>query len=104
MIDILQCGWTNSHFLLFSGNVFSDLIYYSHLFAGLASLTLGISIYISNRNSLSARVFLGLVFTFAVWVFSDLVLWADADPSNIMFFGQSPILLNPLYMFFLFTS
>lgn len=103
MIDILQCGWTNSHFLLFSGNVFSDLIYYSHLFAGLASLTLGISIYISNRNSLSARVFLGLVFTFAVWVFSDLVLWADADPSNIMFFWSVANLIEPfVYVFSLY--
>ncbi|MEN9912792.1 MAG: hypothetical protein RLY66_200 [Candidatus Parcubacteria bacterium] len=94
--DVLGCAWEPSYFLVFSENVFASLVYYSHFFSLLAAFGLGLFVYLSNRSSFMARLFFAITTTFSLWVFSDVVLWADPNPSHIMFFWTITILLEPV--------
>lgn len=96
IIDTLGCEWGATTFLIFSSNVFGALVYYSHLFSLITALGLGIFVYAKNPRSLISELFLALTLVFSLWVFSDTVLWADANPSHIMFFWSLTILLEPV--------
>lgn len=86
MIPVPQvCEWSSSFLLIFSENVFSPLIYYSHLGPLILSLLLGIVVLLNNPSALVNRVLFFITGLFATWVYLDLILWADANPSNIMF-------------------
>ena len=89
IIDTLGCEWGATTFLIFSSNVFGALVYYSHLFSLITALGLGVFVYVKNPRSLISELFLALTLVFSLWVFSDTVLWADANPSHIMFFWLS---------------
>ena len=49
---INACEWDVAKYVFVSNNVFSPLIYYSHLTPILVCLVLGIYIYITNKQSL----------------------------------------------------
>ena len=108
--DTLGCNWSQSAFLLFSDNVFGQLIYYSHLFPLVVAVFIGLYVLFKNPKSTLVHIFFSIILAFSIWVFSDLVLWADADPSNIMFFWSVTILLEPviyslcLYFLIVFIS
>lgn len=96
IIDTLGCDWGESMALIFSSNVFSPLIYYSHIFSSVVTLIIGIYILIKQPKNTLAFVFFLITLTFSIWVFSDLVLWADSDPSRIMFFWSLTVLFEPI--------
>jgi len=110
IIDTLSCGWTSSTFMVFSANVFGPLVYYSHLFSLITAFGLGLFVLIKNYRSRLARLFFGITSIFSLWVFSDIVLWADEHVANIMFFWTLTILLEPiiyilgLYFLMIFAS
>lgn len=83
-IDI--CQWDASRFLIFSDNVFGQLIYYSHFLAIILALLIGFFIFFQNRKELINRLLFLIMVSFSAWVFFDLILWANERPDFIMFF------------------
>ncbi len=82
---IAACEWGTNPFLFFSENVFSPLIYYSHLTPVLVSLIFGIFVYLSNRKSLLNRSLLFVSLMMSIWLLLDLILWATDSPKVVMF-------------------
>lgn len=82
---IEMCEWGTSPLVFFSENVFSPLIYYSHLTPVFVSLIFGFYIYFSNRKSLLNRVLLFITLTLSTWLLLDLVLWATDSPRMVVF-------------------
>src|SRR3989344_204222 len=78
---IEMCQWDPARFLIFSDNVFGPLIYYSHFFALILSIIIGIFL---------------LSFMFSLWVIFDLILWATDKPQYSMFFWSTMILVESL--------
>ncbi len=74
---IAACEWDISHYVFVSQNVFSPLIYYSHLTPVVVCLILGIYIFIANRKSLLNKTLLFITTTLSIWLLLDLVLWAS---------------------------
>lgn len=94
------CEWDNASFLLFSDNVFSPLIYYSHLFPAILSLLFGSLVFFSNPKGVLNRLLLLLSITFVSWSLVDLVLWATERVDYIMFAWSSLIYLDVLIYIF----
>ncbi len=96
--------------MIFSGNVFSPLIYYSHLVPIILSLGIGILILVSNKKSLLNRLLFIITFLFSLWAYFDLITWATDIPSYTMFFWSLLILLEPiiyatsLYFLYVFVT
>ena len=101
--SLLQaCGWEQSHFLVFSNNVFSPLIYYSHFGSLIPTVIIGLFVFWKGRKELSARLLLLMTVFFSIWVFCDLVLWASEIPSYIMFYWSLENMMEPFVYFFAF--
>ncbi len=95
-MDSLQCNFDTAFLLIFSDNVFSSLIYYSHLGPLAASLLLGGLVLLSNWKSTSNRLFFALTALFSTWVYFDLILWASEKPDLIMFFWSALVYVELL--------
>ncbi len=90
------CQWDPARFLIFSGNVFAPLIYYSHFFTLISALLLGFLILIKNPNSPLHKSFFAITFLFSLWIYGDLVLWATEIPAYTMFFWTIINIAEPL--------
>ncbi|MEK7140372.1 MAG: ATP-binding protein [Patescibacteria group bacterium] len=90
------CQWDPAGFFIFSDNVFGTLVYYSHLLPLFISLIFATFVFFKNPKSLSARWLFVTTALLAVWLFSDLVLWATEKPSFTMFFWSMLVLIEPL--------
>src|SRR3989344_4658002 len=88
-MDLLSCEWDAAQFLIFSGNVFAPLIYYSHLAPLIISVLIGLAVLINNSRALVNRTLFVIMAAFAVWVYFDLILWASEKPEYIMFFWSA---------------
>mgnify|MGYP001560285107 CR=1 FL=1 len=99
---IQACAWAPSQFLIFSDNVYAQLIYYSHLGSIIPAILIAFFIYINGRKELPNILLAITTIFFSLWVFSDLVLWATEYPSYTMFFWALEILCEPLVYFFSF--
>lgn len=98
MIDelIAACEWGTSPLVFFSENVFSPLIYYSHLTPVLVSLIFGFYIYFANRKSLLNRILLFIALVLSTWLLLDLILWAT-DSRRVVVFAWSVVnMLEPV--------
>lgn len=108
--DVMGCSWDTAPYLLFSDNVDSPLLYFSHLFPGVLALLVGLFIYISNRKNAVNRVFWLLSIVFFAWCIGDLIVWASEKPGVILFFWSTLMYLEllmyflPLYLLYLFTK
>ena len=91
-----MCQWDTARFLIISDNVFAPLIYYSHFFALIPSFLIGLFVFIKDRKALTNRVLFFITSLFSLWVFADLVLWANEKPNLIMFFWSLQIIIEPL--------
>lgn len=91
IINPAFCEWDTARFLIFSGNVFGDYIYYSHLFPAVAALLLGFFVWIRSPKSLLHITLLVITLSFSLWVFFDLVLWATEKTNYTMFFWSAMI-------------
>ena len=109
-MDSLNCNFDPAFLLVFSDNVFSSLIYYSHFGPLTVSLLLGLLVLLNNKRSLINISFFTVTVFFSIWVLFDLVLWASENPSFIMFFWASMIHIEMLifasclYMILVFTN
>lgn len=93
---IAACAWDPGVFQLFSENVFSPLIYYSHLTPVVVSLIFGTYLFLSNRASLLNRILLGVTLILSAWLLLDLVLWATASPQVVLYVWSVVNLLEPV--------
>jgi len=91
-----MCQWDTAKFLIISDNVFAPLIYYSHFFALIPSFFIGLIIFLKDRKSLISQVLFFITTTFSLWVFADLVLWANEKPGLIMFFWSLQVIIEPI--------
>ncbi len=91
-----SCEWSTSKFLILSENVFSPLIYYSHLLPILVSLLLGMFLLIKNRELLASKILSLTLIIFSIWTFFDLILWANEKEDLIVFFWSMLILFEPI--------
>lgn len=90
------CQWDQSSFLIFSNNVFGGLIYYSHFLALLLALIVGFYVFFVDRKSIVNRLLFLIMIIFSIWVFLDLVLWANEKNYLIMFFWSVILVVEPL--------
>ena len=104
------CQWDAARFLIVSDNVFAPLIYYSHFFALIPSFLIGLFVFLRNRKSLTNQVLFFITTVFSLWVFADLVLWANEEPHLIMFFWSLQVIIEPLiyaacvYLIYVFVT
>jgi signal transduction histidine kinase len=92
--DALACEWDEAPLLFVSDNVFSPLIYYSHVFPMVACAILALLIWRQHQKELLNVLFVFLALAFIAWSAFDLILWADARPDLIMFFWSAQIYLD----------
>ena len=90
------CAWDKADFLIFSSNVFGNLIYYSHFLALALALLVGWFIVSQGRKALLNNILAFMMITFSGWVFFDLVVWATERPDYSMFFWSITILAELL--------
>jgi signal transduction histidine kinase len=93
---IAACEWGASPLVFFSENVFSPLIYYSHLTPVLVSLIFGFFIYFANRKSLLNKVLLFIALTLSVWLLLDLILWATDSLRTVVFAWSLVNMIEPI--------
>lgn len=104
------CEWGESSFFIFSSNVFAPLIYYSHLGVIVIALFFGFFVYLNKTREIANRLLFLITISLSLWLFSDLVLWANEFPKYIMFFWSLEIILEPiiyilsLYFFYTFVD
>jgi signal transduction histidine kinase len=105
-MDLLSCNWDKAHFLIFSGNVYDPLIYYSHLLPLVSSLILGLFVFLSDKRSLKNVLFFLLTILFSIWIYFDLILWATGDIEFEMFFWaiMLPVEFLVFFVTFLLTK
>jgi len=109
-MDALTCNWGTAKYLIFSNNVFDPLIYYSHLTALFLLLIIGIFILTKGYRELANRILFAVSGFFAVWIFSDLVVWATENHDFTMFFWSLEDLVEPfiyagmLYFIYVFID
>lgn len=109
--DSLACEWDYTPILfLVSDNVFSSLIYYSHIFPIVGGAILAFLIWRQRQTDLINKLFVTLSCLFIAWCVFDLILWAHANPDYIMFFWSAQIFLDVLiylisaYLFYVFIN
>ena len=93
-MEPLACEWDTAQFLIFSNNG-EPLIYYSHLtsiviFIALTGLTF-LKLKPWPKNS-----FRLMAISYVVWLFCDLVLWANEQIEHVLFFWTVINLVEPL--------
>lgn len=93
---ITSCEWDTARLLIFSGNVFGSLIYYSHLMPLVLSLAIGLFALVKNPKLLASRILFAITMFLSIWLFSDLVLWATEKPSYTIFFWSLTVLTEPI--------
>ncbi len=97
----MNCDWDIAQFLIFSSNG-EPLIYYSHLTSILIFLGLFIFTFLPLKNW-PKKTFRLMALSYVLWLFCDLVLWANEKPDNVMFFWTLINLVEPLIFVFAFA-
>ncbi len=66
-----------------------NLVYYSHLTIFLASLVLGVFVYVSNRHALLNKLLFIITILFSIWSILDLITWKWGDNSQLTMYAWS---------------
>ena len=108
-MESLTCEWYSSSLLIISDNV-GPLIYYTHVLPLIVSFVLGIFVLLNNPRKLVNRTLFFITFSFSLWVYFDLILWASPNPEAVMFFWNSIVPVEMLmyasclYFIYLFAN
>ena len=86
LADPSICLWEPAPYLIASGNIWGNFIYYSHLFPSLTVLLIAFFVFLNNPKGKAAQALLLLAGVFTAWSLIDLVLWASERSDLIMFF------------------
>lgn len=93
---IQLCEWDAAKYFIVSDNVFSNLIYYSHLLPLVASFALGFFLIANNWKSPAVRALFVSILLLGVWLFFDLILWATEKPEYTLFFWSIVNMVEPI--------
>ena len=93
---VQACQWDTNNWFLFSGNVFSPLIYYSHLTPIFVSLIFGLYIYLTNRKSRLNKTLFVITGILSLWLLLDLILWATDNIQTVLFAWSLVNMIEPL--------
>ncbi len=97
----MTCDWDIAKFLIFSDNGI-PLIYYSHftaiaIFIGLLGFTF------LRLKQWPKRSFRLLAASYGIWLFCDIVLWANEKIPHVLFFWTVINIVEPLIFVFAFS-
>ncbi len=102
---ITACEWDIAKYVVVSENVFSPLIYYSHITPILVCLILGIYIYFANNRSLLNKTLLFITTVLSAWLFLDLILWATDSLRTVVIAWSIINIIEPvIYAGFLYFT
>ena len=102
---ITACEWDIAKYVVVSENVFSPLIYYSHITPILVCLILGIYIYFANNWSLLNKTLLFITTVLSAWLFLDLILWATDSLRTVVIAWSIINIIEPvIYAGFLYFT
>lgn len=93
------CPWEPAQYLFFSSNV-PSLFYYSHGISVVFALVFGLLLFLKAKKVLAAKLLFVITLLFSAWVSLDLYIWANNNPSNILFFWSIIILIEVLIYIF----
>ena len=88
--DALNCMWEAPKYFFFSSEV-DSLVYYSHLFPGIASAILMMLLLLAKPKNISVIILTYISGLFFLYSLVDLLLWSTTNPSLVMFFWSSLI-------------
>ncbi len=91
----MNCDFHPATLLIFSKNIEVPLIYYSHLSSIVIFLCL-FGLTFLKLKSWPKTSFRLMTLSYVVWLFCDLVLWANPDTENVLFFWILINLVEPL--------
>lgn len=102
---ITACEWDIAKYVVVSENVFSPLIYYSHITPILVCLILGVYIYFANNRSLLNKTLLFITTVLSLWLFLDLILWATDSLRTVVIAWSIINIIEPvIYAGFLYFT
>ncbi len=81
---MLVCNWDYAFLNVFSNNVGSDLVYYSHIVPFVGVLVLGVYAFMANPRAQLNRLLLLITLFACLWFLIDMVLWATESDALIM--------------------
>ena len=91
---MMQCDWAAAKWLIFSSNSI-PLIYYSHITSIIIFLCL-FGLTFRQMNNLPKGAFRLMAISYCVWLFCDLVLWANDRIPHVLFFWTIINLIEPI--------
>lgn len=92
---ISECGFEAAKFLIISNNIDVPLIYYSHLSAVL--ILAGLVVISLFRTKIPFKTsFRITALAYIFWLLGDVILWANEQPDNVMFYWSLINLVEPL--------
>ncbi len=100
----MMCEWDTAKFLIFSENSI-PLIYYSHITSILIFIFL-FGLTFLKLKEFPKQPFRIMAISYGIWLFCDLVLWANEIIPNVLFFWTvinlvEPIIFLSAFVFFL---
>src|SRR4051812_1721262 len=90
----MQCDWATAKFLIFSANSI-PLIYYSHLTSIIIFLCL-FGLTFRRLRDWPKTPFRLMAISYSVWLFCDLVLWANEKIGHVLFFWTVINIIEPI--------
>lgn len=90
----MMCEWDTAKFLIFSDNSI-PLIYYSHITSILIFIFL-FGLTFLKLKEFPKQPFRIMAISYSVWLFCDLVLWANEIIPNVLFFWTVINLIEPV--------
>ena len=92
---IADCGFEAARFFFISSNIDIPLIYYSHLSAVL--ILTGLFVISFFRTKIPFKTSFRITsLAYILWLLGDVILWANEQPDNVMFFWSLINLVEPL--------
>ena len=87
-----------------------QLLYYSHIPSAILALTIGIFVFLKNREMLISKILFTICIAFSLWSLFSLITWTSYDSRLIMavwsIFGflYAFIYISSLYFFYVFID
>lgn len=93
---IAACAWSPDPYLFFSGNVFSNLVYYAHIIPIVLGIGFGIYAFLRNRKNPLTKIYLFIAGTIVLWMGLDLIVWASDNVERILFSWTVVSMVEPM--------
>lgn len=99
-MDLLCLDAAPRYFGLFDFSVAPHLLFYAYIPAVAAALFIGFFILVRDRYSLSSKLLLGIVISFAFWTLNTIVQWIAAPAALVMLGWKMTAIFEVAILFF----